>query len=248
MKAQHNTESRGVVVAAGMAVVGILLLILPGLLGMDGMSGGYALGFVGVFVIISGLIVAGIYVPRATRLNAILSGRDLLVHWRYDQMTVTSQVARDRKQRLEENRSLFLIVAAWMIGITALLTVIGYLSGEGDDLILFVATMLSVLVVIAAAAFGMPYLLARQALRSGHEAYIGSQGVYLNGTFYAWNPPLSRKDDVRLRQDADGARLVFSLRIVTGPGWLHWQPYTVEVPVPAGEEDAAQRVVRQLRP
>lgn len=246
MKSRPNTETRGVLIAAGLVLGGILLIVLPGLFGMDGMAGGYALGFIGVFVVLSGLITAWIFVPRATRLDAILSGRDLIAHWQYERAAVARQAARDRQQRSQENRGLFLIVAAWMLIITVLLATIGYLSGEGDNMAAFVAAMLGVLAVVAAAAFGMPYLMARQALRSSHEAYIGSEGLYLNGTFHAWNPPWSRKSTVQLIREADGTWLVFHLRNLTGPGWLHYVPYTVEVPVPSGAEEQAEEVVRRL--
>jgi hypothetical protein len=210
------------------------------------MSGGYGLGLIGAFLILSGLVVGWIYAPRAARLNAILSGRGLIAHWQYDQTTVAQQAERDRRESSRQNRGLLLIVAIFMFACTVLFTLIGIASGEGEEMLLFVAMMGGVFAVVAAAAFGMPYVTARHALRSSHEAYIAEGGLYLNGTFHTWKPPLSYKDQVTLVQDAEGARLVFHLRILTGPGWLHYVPYTVEAPVPAGQEAIAQEVVRRL--
>ena len=246
MNLRRNPEVRGVVVGAGLVVAGLLLLTLPTLAGMDGMSGGYALGMVGLVAAILGLITAALTIPRAARLNAILSGRNVLAQWVYAQTEVESQARRDRREFSRRNRALFLVMAGWMLACMALFTTAGYLTGQGDDVPLFVAIMVAVLVTVAAFAFGMPHLLARQAVRSSREAIIASDGLYLNGAFHDWNPPMAALDGVELVRDAEGARLAFHLRSRTAPG-LRYEPYTVEAPVPQGEEETAARVACRLQ-
>jgi len=164
----------------------------------------------------------------------------------YAQTEVESQARRDRRELSRRNRALFLVMAGWMLACMALFTTAGYLTGQGDDVPLFVAIMVAVLVTVAAFAFGMPHLLARQAVRSRREAIIAGDGLYLNGAFHDWNPPMAALDGVELVRDAEGARLAFHLRSRTAPG-LRYEPYTVEAPVPQGEEETAARVACRLQ-
>lgn len=58
MTEHRNREKDGVIVGLLIAVAGALMIVLPSLSEMDMMSGGYALIFVGVFILLSGLAVA----------------------------------------------------------------------------------------------------------------------------------------------------------------------------------------------
>jgi drug/metabolite transporter (DMT)-like permease len=247
MDLRRNPEMRGVAAGAGLGLAGLLLLVLPSLAGMDGMSGGYALGLAGLLLVIVGAVTAAIYAPRAARLGAILSGRGVLARWSYEPIEVERQAGRDRRALTRRNGALFLVMAGWIFACMALFTVIGYVNGQGDDMPLFLASLAAVLAVLAAFAFGMPVLLARRARHSDRQAIIAVDGLYLNGAFHIWDAPLSRLDGVELVEDEDGARLVFHLRARTSPG-LRYEPYTVEAPVPPGEEEAARRAARRLQP
>jgi hypothetical protein len=245
MNLRRNVELRGVLAGGGLIIAGLLLGIVPSLAGMDGMSGGYALGMFGLLLVITGLVTAAIYAPRAARLRAILSGRNVLAHWTYEVSGVARQAERDRRALSGRNRALFLVVAGWMLACMVLFTGIGVLNGKGEDMPLFLAIMAGVLLVVALFAFGMPHLLARQALRSKGEAVIATDGLYLNGAFHPWNAPMSALDGVEWIEDEEGTRLAFHLRARTSPG-LRWEPYTLEVPVPPGEEEAARRAAARL--
>ena len=228
------------IIGIALIAIGALLILLPVLTGMDMMEGGYALQFAGLFLVLSGLVTAGIFGQRAARLNSILSGKDLLAHWIYDPAQVEKRAQQDRQETKRENLSLFLVIAGFMLACIILFTVYGYATGEGDNMPLFVALMVGVLLIVAVFAFGMPYVQYRQAVRSNHEAMIAANGLYINGAVHIWNAPLATLDGVSLVEDEGEARLVFHLRYRTGIAAT--ETYTVEVPVPAGEEEAAHRI------
>ena len=69
--------------------------------------------------------------------------------------------------------------------------------------------------------------------------------MYINGAVHIWGAPLAGLDGVSLIEDGTEARLVFSLRYRTGIGAT--EAYTVEVPVPRGQEEAARRVEEHFR-
>jgi len=77
-------------------------------------------------------------------------------------------------------------------------------------------------------------------VRSTHEAVIAPNGLYINGALHVWHSPLSTLDGVSLVEDGAEARLVFSLRYRMGVGAT--ETYTVEVPVPPGQEETARGI------
>ena len=246
MGLRRNPEAAGWVAGVVLTAVGVLLTLLPTLLGMDMMGGGYALLLVGFFVILMGMITTGMFLYRAARLQAILAGKNLLAHWVYDPDQARDQAQKDLQDTRARNRALFLVMAFFLLACVVLFTAIGVLSGEGDNMPTFIGLMLGVLALLAAFAFGMPGVQHRRAMRSSHEAYIATNGLYLNGALHTWNAPLAGLDDVSYVEDGHGVRLVFHLRSLTRVGWVRYEPYSVEVPVPRGEEGAAREVAQLL--
>ena len=245
MKTRRNSEITGLIVGVMITVAGVLLILLPFLAHLDMMRGGYALQFVGLFFVLVGLVTAGIFGQRAARLNSIFSGEKLLAHWVYDPAQVERQAQRDRHGTKKANRALFLVIAGFMLACIILFATYGYTSGQGDSMPWFIGGMVGVLLLVAAAAFGMPYVQYRRAVRSTGEAVIAANGLYINGALHVWNAPLAALDGVSLVEDGAEARLVFGLRYRTGIGAT--EAYTVEVPVPPGQEEAARRVEEHFR-
>ena len=95
------------------------------------------------------------------RLNSIFSGKKLLAHWIYDPAQVEKQAQRDRQQTKKANLSLFLVMAGFMLACIILFAVYGYASGQGDSMPWFIGGMVGVLLLLAAFAFGMPYVQYR---------------------------------------------------------------------------------------
>lgn len=242
MKIRRNPEVKGLTAGLAILAVGVLLILLPLLLDVDMMQAGFAMQFGGFFLVVVGIITAAIFGNRAYRLKAMFRGSRLLAHWVYDPMQLRDQVDRDLQSAKEKNRGLFLIVAVFFVAFTLLFVVIGSLSGEGDNMPMFAGIMAAVLLIIAAFAFGMPYLQHRSALRSSGEAIIAENGLFINGALHTWNPPLAMLDEVALVEDGTGARLVFSLRSLARTSATAYEAYSVEVPVPPGAEATARQV------
>ena len=245
MKTRRNSEIAGLIAGIMIIVAGVLLILLPSLAYLDMMGGGYALQFVGSFLIVVGLVIAGTFAQRAVRLNSIFSGDKLLAHWIYEPAQVEEQAQRDLQATKSENRSLLLVVAGFMLACIALFAVYGYASGQGESMPWFIGGMVGVLLLVAAVALGMPYLQYRRAVRSTHEAFIAAHGLHINGALHLWNAPLAGLHAVSLVQDSAGARLVFSLHYRAKVGGM--EAYTVDVPVPPGQEEAARTVEEHFR-
>lgn len=244
---KRNPEIVGVWAGLAILITGVACILLPLLAGMDLMQGGFALQFLGVFLVIVGGIVLALYGYRARRLASMFRGRKLLAHWRYDPMQAESQAQRELAEARQRNRALLLLVAGLMVACTVLFTLYGIIQGEGDDMPLFIAIMAVVLLVVAAFAFLMPSFQYRRARKAGHEALLAEDGLYASGVLHTWNAPLARLDAVTLEEEGGQARLVFHLRSLSRTSATAYQAYTVEVPVPPGEGETARRIEAHFR-
>lgn len=245
MNTKRNPETSNVLVGVALAIAGLLFILLPPLAGLDMMGFGYAMQFAGLFLLISGMIITLILGRRARRLGAILNGQNLLAHWIYPAELSLKQVERDFRETKARNLFLLLIVMAWLVFFTIIFLLIGFRQGE--DMGLFVALMAGVLLVVAVAAFAAPHIQRRRALRSGGEAYIATDGLFVNGVLHMWEKPLADLRGVQLVEGDGPARLVFRLRSLSQTNVTLYQPYTVELLVPPGEEDAARRIEQRFQ-
>ncbi len=247
MNMRRNPEVAGLIAGLAILGIGVLLILLPPLLDLDMMQSGFAMQFGGFFLAVVGLIVAAIFFYRANRLKAMFRGSRVLAHWVYDPVQLRDQADTDLQSAKERNRVLLLIVAVFVVACTLLFVAIGFSSGEGDNMPLFVGIMAAVLLIVAAFAFGMPYLQHRRALRSSGEALIAENGLYINGALHTWNPPLATLEDVQLVEEGAEARLVFSLRSLSRTSATLYEAYSVEVPVPPGQEAVVREVEQHFR-
>jgi len=247
MNLRRNPEVTGLIAGLAILGVGVLLILLPPLLDLDMMQAGFAMQFGGFFLVVVGLIVAAIFGYRANRLKSMFRGSRVLAHWVYEPVQVRGQADADLQSAKERNRVLLLIVAVFVVACTLLFVAIGFSSGEGDNMPLFVGIMAAVLLIVAAFAFGMPYLQHRRALRSSGEALIAENGLYINGALHTWNPPLATLEEVQLVEEGAEARLVFSFRSLSRTSATLYESYSVEVPVPPGQEAEARQVEQYFR-
>lgn len=239
---KRNPETVGVSVGLAILVAGGFFILLPVMADLDPMAGGIALQFAGFFLVLVGGVVGALYGYRMFRLESMFRGRRLLAYWRYGPTVVEAQAQRELEETRRRNLSQLLIVAVFLVACTLLFVLIGFLEGEEDSMLLFVAIMGAVFLVVAAFAFGMPYVQYRRAREGGHEVLIAENGLYAKGVLHTWNAPLSILDAVTLDDEGEQAQLVFHLRSLSRTSATAFRAYTVEVPVPPGEEEAARRI------
>ncbi len=246
-KMQRNPEMTGALAGAALGVGGLVLILLPLLAGMDMMAFGFAMQFLGLFLVVVGLVTAIVYGLRVRRLNTLLAGRTLLAHWVYSPEQLRTQAEREFQETKKRNRILYLIIAGWMVACIVLFVAVGFWQGQGDNMPVFVGIMAGVLLVVGAFAWGMPYLQRRRALRSSGEAYIATNALFVNGVLHTWDRPLAGMDGVSLVEDGGPTRLEFHLRSLSRTNVSLYEPYTVEVPVPPGEEATARRIEQHFQ-
>lgn len=235
-----NTEWKKAT-ASLIAAIAFLILCLAAVFFVDGMSGGFAIAFVSFFLLISSAVVALLFFTRARTMDTIRSDPSPLAHWIYPEEIARASVEREYQGFLERNRAMFIIIGG-MLAVVALVFLL--FAGEGGpETGIFLLAVAAVLFVVSRAA---PWLERRRALSAPHEALITRDGIVYEGSVYPFRSFLVFWHGVTLRKPVkkNPATLVFSFSQLVGRFII--QPFDVVVPVPAGEEERAVRVVQQL--
>ncbi len=228
-----NPQFRNALIWAGVGGLALLGVVLP-LLFMDGMNGGFGIACLSGFAAMCCGIGALVFLFRGFTLRKILSGEELVVRWTYSpeewRRYTEAEYGRDRQLKFV----LFCIVGGFALFFGILFLIFG---GDGGRAVFFV--MLGLIALIGCVAALSIYLAHRSNESRLGEARIARTGVYLNRALHNWNMAGSRLDDVSLERD-ESLLVAFTYSYPSRTGR---QSNTVRVPVPAGREGEADRVV-----
>ncbi|MHB1295754.1 MAG: hypothetical protein ACYC4R_12245 [Anaerolineae bacterium] len=233
----RNKERLAAWVSVAVGLAGLLMVVLPGLLGMDGMDGGYALGFVGAFLALSGLVVALLFHRRAQQLERIIGQAEYLAHWRYEPAEWRRFVADEYERQIVTNRTTWLLIAAIsaVVGLVFLL-----IDRESGWIVL--AALTGLLLVLAVVALFAPYLArARRAEQPG-EVWLAKTGVVLNDTFTGWSVFGARLESASWHAGAP----TYMQFDISYPGRYGRVTSSVRVPVPENCEQEARQALHAL--
>lgn len=235
-----NPEWRNVTLTLIAAAVFFLVCIYS-VIGMEGMSGGYALAFVSFFLVVGSVVVALLFFTRARVMDAILTDPSPLAHWVYLNDDAQETVEREYQEYRERNRILFFIIGGMMVAVALFFLIFIEDGGFEAGLILLGITVL--LFIVSRFA---PWLERRRAMSAAHEAVITHKGIVYEGSVYPFRSFLVFWHGVTFREPGETrpAALVFSFDQLSGRFII--QPFDVVVPVPAGEEEFAGQIVQRL--
>jgi len=226
------------------SVIAVIVFVIIGTIAftqMDGMNGGFALAFVSLFLSISSVAIAGLFVYHARVMDAILNNKRVLAHWSYPEAEARRSAEREYHDYRERNSALFIIVGG-MLGLVAVIFCIFVEDGGVETaLILF-----AVLVIIYLVSRVAPKLELKRALSTSREAYIAENGIIYEGAIYPFRSFLMKMVDVTFHS-ADVTQpsvIVFSFTQIIG--FYLIRSFEVRVPVPGEEEKRAREIVQAL--
>lgn len=221
-----------------LTALGLLMIFGPGLVGIDGFDGGYAISFAGLFVAIMGFVVAGFFYQQAKILDGILRGDGLLAHWTFDDQMWQEYAQKEYVEEISEKKGLFLIVSFFALFFGFLFW---FLDNEAGFVVFLV--MLGLIGLVGFTWRFSAWYNRRQNIGGVKEAYIAQSGVYMNQRLYTWRLFSARLLKVEIKNDKAGSVLKFRYTAFTVPGP---QTYTIRVPIPIGQEETAKNIVLQL--
>jgi hypothetical protein len=213
-------------------------IIAPFIFDMDCMKGGCAIAFICFFLTIIGLIVAILYQRRASALDKILYGKDLLARWTYSAEEWKKYSEDEYKRERGEKQALFIIVAV----IAAVAGVIFVIVDRGKAGLIVLACMGGLIALIAFVAYFTPWYTRWQNLKYPGEVLIAPNGAYFSRQLHLWDQFGARLVKVELH-DKKQQYIEFTYEAPTRTGM---QEYNARVPVPQGKEAEARALVEKF--
>lgn len=234
MREKPNSGTTGVIVSICIMIAGILMIVVPALVHMDGMNGGFALGFLGFFLTIIGFICYLMFRKRRKIRNRMLEG-DIIARFVY------GNEQWDGLAREEISGSSSLKIMGIVLG--SIFGIIGIISVLADeDLVVFFLIMLAFAVFFSCLGFISSAVNKKRVMNCVPEAVITRDGVSYMGALYDWNGVTSVLDAVGFHPDKTDM-LVFSYRQIAGR-YARIHRSNLIIPVPAGMEETASMVVQ----
>jgi hypothetical protein len=246
-RAADTSHGRAVVWTVGMALVGAALLAMPHIYGIWGADVGFAASFVGLLLLLTGVLSALLFVGAVRALDRLLSGRDRVVRWVYPQADWLAFVAADlnRQQRMSWRLLTLIGVIMVVVGGGVALSV-----EEEEAALAVVAVLAAVFVLLAVVAVVVPWLGARRLRCGPFEVHVGPKALYRGGQSHVWGGLLGRFEGARVETDGDRPLLLVRysfIQLVGGRTLSFYRRYeTVPLPIPAGQENEARRVADTL--
>jgi hypothetical protein len=234
-----NTEWKKVA-ASLIAVVVFSLICIISFFTLDGMSGGYALAFVSFFLAVSGIAVALLFVHRARVMDAILTDPAPLAYWTYPEEMTRASAERESREYRERNRAMFIVIGGMLV-VVALFFLL-FVADGGLETGLFLLAFTVFLFIVSRV---MPGIELRRAVTTPHEAFIARTGIIYEGAVYPFRSFLMWGDGVSFQSASKKkpAMIIFSFSQLVGRFIV--QPFDIVIPVPAGEEEKAVRIVQE---
>jgi hypothetical protein len=239
MYIHNNPPIQTTVAWAIITALAVFVIFVPSIFGIEGMNGGFAISFVGGFLVIIGIIVIVIYGGRARLLNNILSGKDILVHWQYSPDEWMKYTEKEYKERRQLNKGLAIMISV----ISLLIGVIFFLVDHKNGKWVLLA-MLVLIAVIAFTAWFTAWYNYRQNKKYLGETFITENALYLNRQLHTWRGLGARLDSVNLTDGKPPHLLRFIYSVPTRTGMQECQ---VNVPVPTGHEEEAEKVLNHFK-
>jgi hypothetical protein len=239
MNVQHNPPRRTALVWTGIIIIGIIIIFIPAIIGMDGFQGGFALSFLGGFIALIGIIAAVIYFRLAATLDKITHPENVLAHWQYTPEEWKIYTEIEHKEDATGRKNLFLLIAVITVFVGILFWVV-----VRDNPVIIILICLGIIAITGLAAWISGLTNYRNNKNNLGEAYIALDGVFLNRQLHVWKGIGNSLEEIVYETDEQGrprVRIEYS-----SPSRDGRNAYTVRIPVPAGQEGAARKIVTEI--
>jgi hypothetical protein len=242
---RSNPQRKVAIFWACVAIVGLALAVLP----WDMMSGsgnssdwGPPISFLSiVLLLVPGTIASIYYFRRANKLQDLLDGKELLIHWTYPETEYKAFAKQDFKRDLKEKRPGVILVLSLAVAIGIMISI---MSGETGFLVIMAGIMIFLIVFLLI----LSLLRFRRHWLHGGETFIGRSAVYLKGAFYKWNTSSTKLHSVASGSKEGKPYIELDLRVKQYKryGGSHYVQQEVRVPIPSGREEIAPSVIKYL--
>lgn len=234
-----NPPKKTALVSFAVALFAAVMFFVPGVVGIDGFDGGFAISFFSLFTAIVAVIVGIMYLGWAAKCDKILRGEGILAHWTYTPEFWAKYTEKEYAEEVSEKKGLFILVSGIALVTGLIFWVIDNEAG------FFVFLVMLLLIGLVALAWRVPaWLNHRQNIGGVREAFITKDAIYMNKKFITWRAIFTSFSGVTQQNTRGMQFLVFSY---TSTNMRTGQTtYTTRVPIPPGQEEAAKNLMEQI--
>jgi hypothetical protein len=243
MNFKHNPPRRIALIWAVTTVIGLFIIFLPGLLKMDSFNGGFALSFLGGFIVVLGLIALVTYWQTASILDRITKKENVLANWHYDPAEWQQYTGEEQKEDAADKRHLFFLIAVIAVAVGLVFGLLVWLKERGNPVVVL-GIVVAIIVITGLAVWAYGQVTYRRDKNRLGEVYIALDGVYLNRQLHIWKGLGNHLKNI-LYEDHSPDRSRISI-VYSSPSREGPEEYALSIPVPSGQEETAKNLVRQI--
>ncbi len=155
-----------------------------------------AIFFLSFFFFISSVIIGFMFRSREKKLQALITGKNLVAEW-----TLTKEQKKSYVNYLfkhESGKNLIILFSIGSIAVVVFGLFILFID-EGKLAMFFV--LIGLIVFLSLVAFGMPYYYKIKNTKGDGNILIGAKYAYINGYFHNWDFPLSGLKKIKIIKD-----------------------------------------------
>ncbi|HYG59861.1 MAG TPA: hypothetical protein VD902_17490 [Symbiobacteriaceae bacterium] len=243
MQPVNNPNQKAIQFSAALLVLSLISVVL-GLM-LDGDLGFWTASLGGVALFIA-IILLPVMIwdgkKRAKAIQALLSGEGLLAHWRYHPYEWNQFALQERTRELAEARKVSLYTLPIVLGMGLVGGLFSDLEMDGTYIVVIILTGLGMSAFLGGLLAAGAQLTFQRNQSGVGEAYISGTGVYFHGKYHTWTGAGVRLTAVEFLP-GDPAVIAFRYEATVGDTV---QAHAARVPVPRGNEEAAQAVVNRF--
>jgi uncharacterized membrane protein YbaN (DUF454 family) len=219
--------------------VGVIIIFIPAIIGLEGFDGGFAVSVGGGFIAMMGLVAAIIYSRLAKSLGRITRKENVLAHWTYTPEEWKQYTEREHREDALSKRSLFILVA-----VIAVIVGIIFYAIVRENPLLIAMIILGIIAVVGLAAYFSTLAAYLHNKKHLGECFIAPDGIYLNRQIHLWKGLGNKLEEITFDDDKQSSpRIIITY---SAPGTHSRNSYTVRIPVPPGQQAAAKNIVKQI--
>ncbi len=239
MNIKNNPPRRTSLIWIGIIFVGIIIIFLPSIIGLDGFDGGFALSIVGLLVSITGIIAAVIYARLAGAVDRILQKENVLAHWTYSPQEWYQYTEKEHREDVASKKGLFILISIIAVIVGVILFAI-----VRENPLIIALIILGIITVTGLSAFLSTTIAYRHNKKYHGEVIIALNGVYFNRQMHVWNEMGNRLESIGLMDDRQGLTII-AIEYSALAAYKR-NSYTIRIPVTPGKEKEAQEIVEQI--
>jgi hypothetical protein len=201
----RNRQRQTALVFMVLFAVSLILIFVPYLTDMNGISGGFALSFIALFLSLAFLITSIVFFVMAKKFDMDITGENIILHWVYEKSEWMKFAEKEFAVQKKEKRLLYILIIVISFIVLAIFSIL-----VRDSWRIMVIIFFGLSVLLAFVAFVVPKIQYRNFKKTLPEAYIANGCAYLAGEFHCWSMLGAALEDVEFDNKNLQIKIIYS--------------------------------------